>query len=97
MFRTINKLLDYIRKWKYIETEYDPSHRFSRNSPLLNQKSKYESLERIYEWNYDNLRGEWDHFSKHVRKGKLCKATTKHFFVFKRETDAIAFKLQWGE
>lgn len=97
MFKQINKLFDYIRKWKYIETKYDPYHCFKLNSPTSSQKSLYEELERMYEWNYDNLRGEWDHISERTSKGKLCRAAEKYFFVFKRKTDAVAFKLQWGE
>lgn len=97
MLETINKLFDCIRKWKYIETKYDPRRCFARDWPTSSAKSRYEELEKIYEWNYDNLKGDWNHISRKVKKGRLCRAIEKHFFIFKREGDAVAFKLQWAE
>lgn len=97
MFKILNKLLDYIRRWKYIETKYDPERSLAQNAVMGSDKTRAQDLEKIYEWNYENLRGEWDHISKWIKKGRLCKAKTKHFFVFKRSGDAVAFKLQWDE
>lgn len=97
MTETTSKLFDYFRRWKYVETKYDPGKCFARDYPLSSQRHRYEELEKIYEWNYDNLRGEWSHIVKVVRKGKLCQRTEKHFFVFKRKEDAVAFRLRWGE
>ena len=93
----MNKLFDYIRKWKYVETKYDPGQSFARAHPTSGQRPRYEELEKIYEWNYGNLKGNWSHISKYITKGRLCRATEKHFFIFKRKEDAVAFKLQWGE
>lgn len=97
MLETINKLSDYFRKWKYIETKYDPRKCFARDYPTGGERPRYQELENVYEWNYENLRGEWRHISKQIRKGKLCKTAEKHFFAFKRKEDAVAFKLQWAE
>lgn len=97
MFRIINNLFDYFRKWKYVETEFNPRDCFSRNSPLRSEVTLFEKLEKIYEWNYDNLEGEWDHFTREIKKGKLCRSTSRHLFAFKRTSDVVAFKLKWTE
>ncbi len=97
MAETINRLFDSFRKWKYIETKYDPRKCFAYDFPLSQERPQYEQLEKMYEWNYANLRGEWSHTSKNVKKGRLCRTREKHFFIFKRKEDAVAFKLQWGE
>lgn len=97
MLEPINKLFDYFRKWNYIETTYDPKKSLSCGCTLGSYRDQARKLEKIYEWNYDNLRGEWDHISKHIRKGKLCSTHYKYFFVFKRKEDAVAFKIQWEE
>jgi len=91
------KLFDHFRRWKYIETKYDPIKCFARDIPLNSERPNFEQLEKVYEWNYANLRGEWSHTSKKVKKGRLCRTTEKHFFAFKRREDAVAFKLQWEE
>ena len=97
MLRWANNLFDSVRKWKYVETTYDPKQCFAQDWPTSGQKELYDNLEKIYEWNYDNLRGSWNHITKEVSKGRLCRAAKKHFFTFKRKEDAVAFKLQWGE
>ena len=97
MLESINVLLDRFRKWKYIETEYDPKKSLAYGCTLGSVRERAGKLETIYEWNYDNLRGEWNHISKYTRKGRLCSGAYKHFFVFKRQEDAVAFKLQWAE
>lgn len=97
MLETINRLSDHFRKWKYIETNYDPRRCFARDIPMSTYRSTYQELEKIYEWNYDNLKGEWDHVTKRIKKGRLCRENEKHLFAFKRKEDAVAFKLQWAE
>ena len=97
MLESINKLFDYFRKWNYIETDYDPTKSLAHGCTLGGDKERAGELEKRYEWNYDNLTGEWSHISKYTRKGKLCSGTHKHFFVFKRKEDAVAFKLRWTE
>lgn len=69
----------------------------AHNAVMGADKSRARDLEKIYEWNYENLRGDWNHISNQTRKGRLCLETQKYFFVFKRKEDAVAFKLQWEE
>lgn len=97
MLESINKLFDCFRKWNYIETGYNPNKSLAYGCTLGSDKERAQKLEKIYEWNYNNLRGEWNHISKYTRKGKLCSGAYKHFFVFKRKEDAVAFKIQWAE
>lgn len=97
MLEPINKLFDRLRKWNYIKTGYDPRESLAYGCTLGSSKERSRKLEKIYEWNYGNLRGEWSHISKYTRKGKLCSGVCKHFFVFKRKEDAVAFKIQWAE
>ncbi len=97
MFKTLNRLFDHIRRWKYVETKYNPTRSLAQNCVLGSEKERAQNLEKIYEWNYENLRGDWNHITKRTRKGRLCQERIKHFFVFKRSGDAVAFKLQWDE
>lgn len=97
MLESVSKLFDRFRKWTYVETKYDPLKSFSQNTILHSEKDRAQKLEDIYEWNYDNLRGDWNHVTKWTKKGPLCRATEKYFFAFKRKEDAVAFKLQWTE
>lgn len=91
------KLFDRFRKWNYIQTKYDPAKSFAKASIMRSEQEKARNLEVIYEWNYDNLRGEWNHVTRWTKRGPLCRSTEKHFFMFKRKEDAVAFKLQWTE
>lgn len=96
MLKMADKIFDRFRGWKYIETAYNPKKCYRKDSPMSRQVKSFDKLEIVYEWCYDNLEGEWDHVTREVKKGRLCRATNKHLFAFKRISDMIAFKLQWA-